>query len=138
MFEENLSRKVDFGHTFSYGMEGRPATHLLYGEIVLLDIAISARIAAGRGLLSDPDIRRILALIDCQGLRLETDLIDPGQLWESLEERIHHRNGLQTVPFPDGIGKCVFVNDINPQELQSSVAGLKERRIGNHAGIREC
>jgi 2-epi-5-epi-valiolone synthase len=137
MFEENLNRKVDFGHTFSYGLEACPATHLLHGEAVLLDIAISARIAGGRGLLSEPDIRRIFALIDCLGLRLETDLLDPGQLWESLEERIHHRNGLQRVPLPDGIGKCVFVNDISPQELQSAVAGLKERAVENHAGIYE-
>ena len=45
LFEEDLARKVDFGHTFSYGLETRHEAHLLHGEAVLLDILLSTVIA---------------------------------------------------------------------------------------------
>ena len=40
LFEDELARKVDFGHTFSYGLETQPDTELLHGEAVLIDILI--------------------------------------------------------------------------------------------------
>jgi 2-epi-5-epi-valiolone synthase len=56
LYEENLSRKVDFGHTFSYGLETRHEAHLLHGEAVLLDILASSMIALGRGLLTQEEL----------------------------------------------------------------------------------
>ena len=53
LFEEDLARKVDFGHTFSYGLETHFEDALLHGEAVLLDIVISTMIAKARNLLSD-------------------------------------------------------------------------------------
>ena len=38
LFEDELARKVDFGHTFSYGLETHQDAHLLHGEEVIIDI----------------------------------------------------------------------------------------------------
>jgi 3-dehydroquinate synthase len=125
-FEKNLARKVDFGHTFSYGLETRFEGRLFHGEAVLLDIAISTIIAKARGLISEPDTNRIFNLIEMMGLHLDTDILDPQLLWHSLEERVYHRNGLQRIPMPHGIGDHVFLNDVTEGEIKTAVSGLEE------------
>jgi 3-dehydroquinate synthetase len=125
IFEENLSRKVDFGHTFGYGLETCQKPYLLHGEAVALDIAISVLIARARNLLTGQDTERIFHLIEGLGITLDTTNIDHNHLWKCLEERIRHRNGLQRVPLPNGIGNCVFINDITLDEIQSAANKLK-------------
>ncbi len=126
LLEEDLARKVDFGHTFSYGLETCHEAHLFHGEAVLLDIAISTLIARKRNLLSDDETGRIFHLITKLGIMLDTTILDPRLLWQSLEERTYHRNGLQRVPLSDGIGRCVFVNDVNVDEIESAVKLLED------------
>jgi len=126
LFEEDLARKVDFGHTFSYGLETRHEAHLFHGEAVLLDILVSTLIAKSRNLLSHEDTQRIFRLTDALGFALDTSMLDPELLWQSLVERTFHRNGLQRVPMPNGIGNCVFLNDINAGEIESAVKNLED------------
>ena len=120
LFEEDLARKVDFGHTFSYGLETFHDTHLLHGEAVLIDIVVSAILARARNLLSKQELTRIFDLIAKLGIVLNDDLVNPDLLWKTLEERTYHRNGLQRVPLPDGLGKCIFVNDVKFEEIKSA------------------
>ena len=129
LFEENLSRRVDFGHSFSYGLETCYEADLLHGEAVLLDIAVSVLIARSRGLLSAQETGRIFDLIAALGIGLNSDILDPCLLWKSLEERTYHRNGLQRVPMPEGIGNCIFINDIRPDEIQSAVSILQRKIV---------
>ncbi len=126
LFEEDLARKVDFGHTFSYGLETRYETHLYHGEAVLLDILVSSLIARGRNLLSDEETERIFRLTDALGIELNVSVLDPSLLWASLTERTYHRNGLQRVPMPRGIGGCVFLNDIKANEIELAVKNLED------------
>lgn len=126
LLEEDLARRMDFGHTFSYGLETRPEAGLLHGEAVLLDIGISIVIARARKLLSEAETARVFRLVADLGLTLDTSLLDPAHLWGSLEERTCHRNGLQRVPLPKGLGGCVFVNDIAPDEIESGIRLLQD------------
>lgn len=126
LFEEDLARKVDFGHTFSYGLETRHEANLFHGEAVLLDIVVSTLIARSRNLLSEEETGKIFHLIDLLGITLNTTILDPHLLWQSLEERTYHRNGLQRVPLPQGIGGCVFVNDIKMNEIEVAVKNLED------------
>ena len=136
LFEDNLSRNVDFGHTFSHELEARHTPDLLHGEAVLLDIAVSTLIARNRQLLSEPDTARVFSLIDRLGITLNTGSLDVELMWRSLLERIEHRNGLQRVPMPDALGHCVFLNDITRREIESSVRALNEwMRLQNAAVI---
>lgn len=135
LFEEDLARKVDFGHTFSYGLETRHEADLFHGEAVLLDIALSVLIAKSRGLLTDKETERIFHLIDKLGITLDINVLDSYLLWQSLEERTYHRNGLQRVPMPKGIGGCIFVNDINLSEIEQSIKLLEDRMVVEHGNI---
>ncbi|MBI5954705.1 MAG: sedoheptulose 7-phosphate cyclase [Chloroflexi bacterium] len=125
LFEENLSRKVDFGHTFSYGLETAPHSQLLHGEAVLIDIAISSIVARARGILSENGLQRIFNLIAGLGFVIDNTGVNPALLWKSLEERTYHRNGLQRVPLPEGIGACSFVNNVKLEEIQSACRALE-------------
>ncbi len=126
LFEEDLARKMDFGHTFSYGLETRCEANVLHGEAVLLDIAVSTLIARRRNLLTEEETERVFQLIDTLGMRLDTSILDPQLLWQSLQERIYHRNRLQRVPLPMGIGGCTFVNDVKADEIESAVNLMEE------------
>lgn len=138
LFEDELARNVDFGHTFSYGLETRHADCLLHGEAVLLDIAISVLIARQRGLLNAAEVERVFALIDTLGIVLDTDVLDADLMWHSLLDRVEHRNGLQRVPLPNGLGACVFVNDISPLEITASIRSLIARTSRQHDPVFEC
>lgn len=137
LYEDDLARKVDFGHTFSYGLETRFEDRLLHGEAVLLDILASTAIARRRGLLTKADAARILALVDRLGITPAVELLDTGSMWQSLQDRIEHRNGQQHVPLPAGIGECVFANDITCAELAASIDTLREW-TSEHERIAEC
>lgn len=127
LFEDELARKVDFGHTFSYGLETLHDTELLHGEAVLIDMVISSILAESRGLLSTGELNRIFDLIAKLDIPLNEPLVNPDLLWKTLEERTYHRNGFQRVPLPEGLGKCTFVNDIKFEEIQSACRNLKKR-----------
>jgi 3-dehydroquinate synthetase len=126
LLEEELARRADFGHTFSYGLEMQHGSTLLHGEAVLLDIVVSTLIAAERKLLSTSDVERIFKLIYTLGLFLDKASLDADLLWQSLEERVYHRNGLQRIPLPHEIGSCTFVNDVNYDEIVSAIKHIQD------------
>lgn len=135
LFEEDLARKVDFGHTFSYGLETRHETDIFHGEAVLLDILISSLIARKRNLITEEETGRIFRLVGSLGFELNVSLLEPGLLLASLTERTYHRNGLQRVPLPHGIGGCIFVNDINSDEIEFAIKNLEDRITVKHDNI---
>ncbi len=137
LYEEELSRKVDFGHTFSYGLEIRHEHRLLHGEAVLLDILVSVLIARRRDLLAGRDVARVFALVGQLGLDLDLDVLDVEVMWQSLLDRIEHRNGLQRVPMPAGLGRCIFLNDITRRELEAAVSALHTRIKASHESAVE-
>lgn len=129
LFEEELARKVDFGHTFSYGLEARYEGQLYHGEAVLLDILLSTSIARARSLLTEEEKERVFRLTETLGIVLDGSLLDSQVLWESLVERTYHRNGLQRVPMPHGLGNCVFLNDVTRCEVERATQELKIRLV---------
>lgn len=132
LYEEQLSRKVDFGHTFSYGLETRHEDRLLHGEAVLLDILVSIFIAVHRGLLPEDDAGRVFALVERLGIEPDLGVLGTEVMWQSLLDRIEHRNGLQRVPMPAGLGQCVFLNNIARRELETAVLALHARLKATH------
>lgn len=137
LYEDELARKVDFGHTFSYGLETRHAGRLLHGEAVLLDVLASTVFAQLRGVLPRTQAERIFALAERLGLAPAVDLLEPDLMWEALLDRVEHRNGHQHVPLPAGIGECVFADDVTRGEIASAVGTLK-KWMRTHEPATEC
>jgi 3-dehydroquinate synthetase len=129
LWEAELERLVDFGHTFSPTLEMRALPSLLHGEAVTIDMALSTALSLVRGLVSDDEANRILATM--RTLRLPTDheLCSPELMWEALEDTVEHRDGLQRIPLPVGIGAVTFVNDVQRAEMSDAAAVLDDLAV---------
>ncbi|MFI9326069.1 sedoheptulose 7-phosphate cyclase [Kitasatospora sp. NPDC052868] len=121
LWEHELRRAVDFGHTFSPGFEMAARPGLLHGEAVSIDMALSCALAVDQGLQSPADAVRVLRLLRRSGLPVWHPVCEVGLLWDALGESTRHRDGQQNIPLPVGIGKCVFVNELTEPELRRSV-----------------
>jgi 3-dehydroquinate synthase len=126
LFETELARVVDFGHTFSTALEMQNGLDLLHGEAVVIDMMLSSIIAWQRSLLSRDDLDRIFSLVLTLKLRLSSQGLDPELLVQALIERQHHRNGVQRVPLPMGIGSYCFVANIGLEDVSLAVNFFKE------------
>ncbi len=143
LFETELARVVDFGHTFSTALEMQDNLDLLHGEAVVIDMLLSSIIAWQRSLLSRNDLERIFSLVLALQLPLSSEGLAPDLLMRSLMERQHHRNGVQRVPLPMGIGSYCFVANIGLEDVTRAVIFFKEwlqdnyygNEIQNHARI---
>jgi 3-dehydroquinate synthase len=146
LFEFELARVVDFGHTFSTALEMQDNLDLLHGEAVVIDMLLSSIIAWQRSLLSRSDLDRIFSLVLTLKLRLSSEGLQPDLLMQSLLERQHHRNGVQRVPLPMGIGSYCFVANIGLEDVTRAVTFFKEwlkdnyygDGIQNHERIFQC
>lgn len=127
MFEDNLYRAVDLGHTFSQPFEllAGPAA-LRHGEAVALDLNLSAAISHRRGILDGDALHRLAFLTRRLGLPVKFPDIEPGVLWDSVMERTRHRGGRQRIPLPTRIGGYTFVDDVKPGEVAEALRVLRE------------
>ena len=125
LHETVLERVVDFGHTFSPSLELIADPPLLHGEAVAVDMALSVGLSRGRGLMSEGEARRALLLMSRLGLPLTNSMFEPALLQKALDETVKHRDGLQRLPLPTGLGSATFVNDITATELTVAAAGTR-------------
>lgn len=127
LFEDNLERAVDYGHTFSPLLEMRDIDGLLHGEAVAIDCAFSAVLAQLRGMIPSFTCNRVLQTMAGIGLPIYHPQLDAEMCWHSLEERTAHRAGRQRVPLMNDIGRVSFVHDITRAELERAVHVWTER-----------
>ncbi|WEO77314.1 sedoheptulose 7-phosphate cyclase [Cryobacterium sp. SO2] len=120
LWEDDLARCVDFGHSFSPLIEMRNGQH--HGHAVALDGLLSSCLAAERGLIDGETLERIVAVMRrCALPTSHPDYADVDLLWESFRETIAHRDGHQHLPLPTAIGRCTFIEDLSRDELPGAV-----------------
>lgn len=119
LWELTLERSVDFGHSFGPLIEMYSLPELLHGEAVALDVLFSCHIAKRRGLLKESELDRVVSIMRSMELPLRHHLFeDPTMLQAALADTMKHRDGLQRLPMPNGIGQCVFLNDVSKEEIR--------------------
>jgi 3-dehydroquinate synthase len=124
LWEKELERVVDFGHTFSpipemESLKDDSVYTLSHGEAVALDVLLSSKISMMRGGLSEIEYGEILDVTHRSGLPTTHPYFqDPYILWDSLLDATRHRNGNQNVPVPVTIGKATFLQDITLEEIK--------------------
>nr|WP_202421336.1 sedoheptulose 7-phosphate cyclase [Actinomadura rayongensis] len=122
LWETELERSVDYGHTFSPTIEMRALPSLLHGEAVCVDMALTTVVAHHRGLLTEHQRDRVFAVMSALELPTWHPLLEPDILAGALQDTVRHRDGQQRVPLPVGIGDVTFVNDITQAELEAATA----------------
>lgn len=121
LWEKDLRRSVDYGHSFSPLVEMRALPELLHGEAVAMDCVFSAVLAAQRGLIDGADLARITDVTVGLGLRPSHPLFcDVDLLTEALADTVRHRDGQQNLPVLTGIGSVCFLNDLTVSEIAAA------------------
>lgn len=127
LWEHELQRPVDFGHSFSPMVEMKNVPALLHGEAVILDCLLSSCISNNRGYLSDTELIRIFKVVKSCGLATtHEDFYNVDLLWAGLQDVMNHRNGNQYLPIPTSIGVCKILNDITFKEIETACERMKE------------
>ncbi|WP_280382761.1 sedoheptulose 7-phosphate cyclase [Nocardia wallacei] len=125
LWEDNLARLPDFGHTFSPAFELAAKPKLYHGEAVAIDIALSCLISLHRELIDDDCATRIVALLSRVGLPLSHTCLTDEILQAGLADSIRHRDGSQNIPLLTKIGTAIFAQDISPTELTTAANALR-------------
>ncbi|AIG79913.1 Hypothetical protein AJAP_35530 [Amycolatopsis japonica] len=125
LWEKQLERVVDYGHSFSPTLEMRALPALLHGEAVTIDMALTTVLAEARGLVSTVDRERIFRLMRRLRLPVWHPLMEAELLEHALRETVRHRDGLQRMPIPVGIGAACFLNDLTAAELAHAAENLR-------------
>ncbi len=122
LWEKDLERPVDFGHTFSPLIEMNNIENLKHGEAVVLDCLLSSCISFNRGYINEEELKRIFDT--AKNLKLPTwhrDFANKELVFAALEDTMRHRNGNQYIPIPTGIGRCAIINNLKEEELISAM-----------------
>lgn len=125
LWEHDLYRVVDFGHTFSPVIEMFKVDRLLHGEAVAIDMCISTVIAARRHLIDIAAADRIIALTNRMGLPVINSDCTAANMQTALDDIVKHRDGLQRIPVPTAIGEATFLNDVCLQEVMEACEYLQ-------------
>ncbi len=126
LWESNMRRLVNFGHTWSPLVEMIALPELSHGEAVALDVLFSCLLACERKLMKQGDVARVFKTAKGLGLPTYHPLFaDQKILSEGLSDTVRHRNGAQELPLPHGIGSAGFYNDITPSEIRHVSAAMK-------------
>lgn len=126
LWEHQLQRLVDYGHSFSPSIEMAALPDLLHGESVSIDMALTTVLARNRDLISGSDAERVFAVMRELRLPMWHPVCVPDLLESALADTVRHRDGLQRLPLPVGIGHACFVNDITQAEIRAALPEMAE------------
>mgnify|MGYP003972759611 CR=1 FL=1 len=124
LWEKNLKRFVDFGHSFSPIPEMRSLTDenvptLTHGQAVVLDVIFSSVMSYSRNMLSKIEVSRIMHTAFNMGLpTMHIYFTNPDILMEALNDTVKHRNSSQNLPMPTTIRSAVFLKDLTYEDIR--------------------
>ena len=113
-------------HSWSPLHELVPETPLRHGHAISIDMAYSSTLANQRGLLSDEEHMRILNLFSRAGLSMDHHQFDEEILVKGTAAILKTRDGKLRAAVPHPIGSCVFINDLEAEEMNSALRRHKE------------
>lgn len=129
-FEMGSSRPLDFGHWAAHKLEQLTRFRLRHGEAVAIGIALDSTYSFLRGLLPEPDWRRILHLLSEFGFDLYVPELDSQSLMAGLSEFREHLGGKLTVMLLEGIGQGIEVHDMDEHLIAAGVRVLHKMSRG--------
>lgn len=131
LFETNLQRFVDFGHTFSPFLETASNYVIPHGEAVGIDILLSSFISFNKKLIKKLEFDEIFKLIRTIGFSKKYVLPNAKKLHASLNEIRKHRAGNLNLVLPVEIGSAVFTNDCSYPEIERATQFLLSTNLFN-------
>jgi 3-dehydroquinate synthetase len=122
LFEVDLRRLADFGHTFSPTIETATKHSINHGEAVAIDMLISTAIAVVKGICDRRSLDRVRNLLSASGLPLTHEVCTTDRLMKSLHDARAHRAGNLNLIVPVRIGEADFVQEVSLGEVAKALA----------------
>lgn len=107
-FDNGARKLLNLGHTFGHGVEAKSNFALSHGKSVSIGMAIIARAAAAKGMLSQADCRKILDTLTAYGLPIHTEYTAQEITEVALSDK-KRSGGTIGLIVPDAIGHCTVV-----------------------------
>jgi 3-dehydroquinate synthase len=127
LWEDNLKRIVDYGHSFSPLIEMTYMDELLHGEAVAIDCLYSAILSKQRHILDDAQVSKVFAIAKKLHLHLyHRGFSDEKLVSAALRDTKIHRDGNQNLPLMCALGQALFVNDLTEEEMCSAAKLLRK------------
>ncbi|MBV7697643.1 hypothetical protein [Streptomyces sp. TRM70350] len=129
LFEDELARLLDFGHTFAHELEGRSDGRIPHGIAVGHDIALTAVISRDRELITRERCEWVLDLLYRLGMPgLYSTLMTADMIETALDDRTRHRGGkLRMVMLTDtGNEEDHYTNTLTVEEVMRAVRLLAQ------------
>ncbi|KAK9529517.1 hypothetical protein VZT92_013605 [Zoarces viviparus] len=120
LWEDDLSRLVDFGHLISPALEMKVLPSLLHGEAVNIDMSYMVYVAKERGLLTEDEKQRIISCMVGLELPVWHEAFTMELIQKSLQDRLEHSGGLVRMPLPVGLGEADIYSDTSCEILQKA------------------
>lgn len=125
LWEQDLERSVDFGHSVSQVFETMGHSTVTHGDAVAVDMALFLEIGRARSVTRPDDADRILRLVKGAGLPTYIDTVTARDVVRALDETTRHRGGRQRLPLIRTVGeRPVFVDDVGAGELTAAWSRL--------------
>lgn len=126
LWEHNLERCVDYGHTFSKLLEMVPGADIFHGEAVNIDGFFCVLLSYLRGYITMDIVERVFQCMEVLGLPTTSSHLKSDLAWQSCKDAIEHRNGAQRIPLITAIGESIVVSDITREEIDRAIDLLSE------------
>ena len=128
LWEDSLTRLVDFGHVFSMELEMAALfdEKLFHGEAVAIDMAFSSALAFVRGQIDSPTLDRILQMMRNLKLPVYHPALDAEMCNTALYERVKFSQG-QKIPLPVSAGASRIFDDITREQIELALDEWRER-----------
>jgi 3-dehydroquinate synthase len=131
LFESELRRLADFGHTFSPAIESASGWSINHGEAVGLDMLISTAIAREKGLCSNETLFRLHNLLRISKLPVIHPVCERQLLVNAISSAKSHRGGRVNLVVPREIGKAEFVDHVRAKEIEMALRHLRAEKTHN-------
>ncbi|QTN32674.1 3-dehydroquinate synthase [Akkermansiaceae bacterium] len=138
-FETGSSRPLDFGHWAAHKLEALTKYQLSHAEAVAVGVALDTVYSRKKGLLSETDANRVIAVLSALGLKTYhpaldwTDKKGVRRVLSGLEEFREHLGGELTVLLLAGPGSGIDVHELDIPLLNGSIAELHSAWDGGSA-----
>ncbi len=126
--EGHLRAILNFGHTFGHAVESHLRYQWRHGECVAVGMVAACRIGQARGLIGEPEVARIEALLARLGLPTRVPEDIPVQVlldWMKKDKKV--KAGKIQFVLPKGIGDVLITDDVSEEELRAAARAIGAR-----------
>lgn len=129
LFETDLKRAVDFGHSISPLLEAESNYTIAHGEAVAIDMLFCTAIAVRRGLCARSLFDRLLRVYGLCGLPVTDERCTVAFVRRALSDVTAHRGGNLNLLVPIEPGRYEFLQQVSDGDVRFAIDALNTQMV---------